>query len=343
MTKAIIRIQKMKEHDVHKHSAHVMRTQETLNADKNRTNYNRILHGSDNPHVQVDKYINDKKMKKRNNETVVAVEILMSLSPEFFKTPGGVLKKQNTKDFASQALNFLKKKFGDKLVFAVLHLDESTPHIHATIIPDVDNKFNCKKMFDRVALQKLQTEYAECFDKSLNIERGARKSKAKHTPIKQYYGQVNSWANHVNKLKFEKPGFFERLGFGDYYDNMGKTFKVLQSNDYIARNQQKKAEEQLAKEKLYEEKILFEINELKKSIQNLKIEHTKEKTMSKLIKQERDYYLSLLKEIEKENPELINKVLQEKGAELANSAQEKIEESKNLTTEFLPDMSGFGL
>jgi hypothetical protein len=72
-----------------------------------------------------------------------------------------------------------------------LHLDESTPHIHAYLVPlDERNKLNCKSIFGgREKLSQFQDSYAAAM-KPLGLERGIKRSRATHTEIKKYYGAV---------------------------------------------------------------------------------------------------------------------------------------------------------
>lgn len=60
--------------------------------------------------------------------------LVLGASPEFFRDPG------NTEAFRDASLAWLKAEFGDDLVHAELHLDETTPHIHAVIAPTYERK-----------------------------------------------------------------------------------------------------------------------------------------------------------------------------------------------------------
>ena len=70
-----------------------------------------------------------RKMADPGKDLVMA-ECLLSASPEFFQAKGA------TEKWTKQSVAWLKKEFGEKLLSAVLHMDEQTPHIHAVIRVD---------------------------------------------------------------------------------------------------------------------------------------------------------------------------------------------------------------
>lgn len=74
-----------------------------------------------------------RKMKDPSHDLVMA-ECLLSASPEFFQTKGA------TEKWTRKSVAWLKSEFGDKLLSAVLHMDEQTPHIHAVIRVDEEKQ-----------------------------------------------------------------------------------------------------------------------------------------------------------------------------------------------------------
>jgi hypothetical protein len=136
--------------------------------------------------------IGDQKIRK---DGVLCVEILLTASPEYFR-PGdrgkaGLWDSQQLKDWKRANQDWLSAKFGDRLVRAELHLDESTPHIHAYLVPlDEKGKLNCKSIFGgREKLSLFQDSYAAAM-RPLGLERGIRGSRATHTEVKEYYAAV---------------------------------------------------------------------------------------------------------------------------------------------------------
>ena len=149
---------------------------------------------------------------KVQKNAVQVVELLLGASPEVFKDPDFRLD-----DWAQAQIDWLHKEFGKSNVLeAVLHLDETTPHIHALVFPQVmrvDNRggdrrsearHDAKGAPERAAkpalaaahwlngskrLSELQTNYAQAM-KPFGLERGQERSRAKHQTIKQFYGSI---------------------------------------------------------------------------------------------------------------------------------------------------------
>jgi hypothetical protein len=112
-------------------------------------------------------------------------------------------------------LTWLKNTFGtENIVSAVLHLDEKTPHIHATVVPIVtgerrkaqkepsETKKKYKKkpanaarlcaddVMVRNKLKEYQDTYAEVMQK-YGLQRGVEGSEARHITTQQYYRDLH--------------------------------------------------------------------------------------------------------------------------------------------------------
>lgn len=88
---------------------------------------------------------------------------------------------------------WLAEKAGgaENIVTFCLHLDETTPHIHATICPMYNGRLNSKKFIDGPqGLRILQTEYAEKVSRKWGLERGIKGSKAKHQTMAEFYRRL---------------------------------------------------------------------------------------------------------------------------------------------------------
>lgn len=176
---------------------HMMRTFNTPNANENKTLNNRILIGSKNIVDDTEQYIEGIKLRKNG---VIARDLLLTASPAFFKGKSyGFINR-----WVNCNVEFLKKHFGDNLIFAVLHLDETTPHIHALVVPKFENtrgkekyKLSNSLYFDgREKLSEWQDLYSEHIKSSFTeLNRGIKGSKARHVKIKQYYSLVNADLN----------------------------------------------------------------------------------------------------------------------------------------------------
>lgn len=173
---------------------HMERLIEVPNADKLKQN--KILIGSCNIVGDVKRYIEGIKTRKN---AVIARDLLLTASPAFFKN----ISDYDFKRWIDLNVKWLKDNFGDNCVYATLHMDETTPHISALIVPKFYNKkkniycLQNYKYFDGIEkMRGWQDEYSKSMKsvfKSLN--RGIKFSKAKHIEIRHYYTMINEKLN----------------------------------------------------------------------------------------------------------------------------------------------------
>lgn len=205
-------------------SAHLDRTRPTPNADPAKTKFNRALigaHGDD-----LNEAINGLMLKagidpsKLRKDATIANDLMLTLSPEFFRPDdperAGHYDPRRVKAFEAEAVAWLKETFGEHLVRAELHLDESTPHIHAVMVPimpklDKDgqragNRLSSKDFFNPQSLTKLQDSY-EARMVRLGVDRRTKNSQARHTTVKEFYATLEGL--HASKdaqpIKVGKP------------------------------------------------------------------------------------------------------------------------------------------
>ena len=126
--------------------------------------------------------------KSIRKDAVLCVEVLFTSDKEFFDK----LTPEEERKYFEKSVEFLKEQFGEKnVVFATVHKDETTPHLHAGFIPMTDDgRLNYKSFVNgREGLIKLQNEY---FKKMVEIfpelERGknAEETRAKHIANQEY-------------------------------------------------------------------------------------------------------------------------------------------------------------
>lgn len=137
-----------------------------------------------------------RKPLERRDDAVLAVEVLLSASPEFFRPEhperAGTYDTERMEAWRDAAMEWLRGRYGDNLVSAVLHLDESTPHIQAVIVPiTADNRLSAKVVVGGPDdLRQWQESIGQAMA-PLGIQRGVEGSIAVHRSIGEYYGLVN--------------------------------------------------------------------------------------------------------------------------------------------------------
>lgn len=171
---------------------HTERMQDTPNADPMIEN--KILIGDVNLAEKVQEYISDARYTKSN--TTIAREMLLTASHDYFKGMPQVELDQ----WVNHNIKWLKDKYGDNVLYATLHLDERTPHIHVLLCPKIYSEarkcyvMSSYKLFgDKYKLRKLQDDYAKSISERFPVlQRGIRNSKARHIEIRHFYGVINN-------------------------------------------------------------------------------------------------------------------------------------------------------
>ena len=148
--------------------------------------------------------------RKVGKNQVHVIRVLMSASPEAMQS---IQEEGRLDDWCQASVGWLQDTFGkENVVSAVLHMDESTPHIHASLVPittaerrkkkkeeDVKRHYKKKSATVRLSaddimardkLKQYQTSYARAMA-SFGLERGIDGSEARHVGTKEYYTQLN--------------------------------------------------------------------------------------------------------------------------------------------------------
>ncbi|MGJ7501619.1 plasmid recombination protein [Variovorax sp. ZT5P49] len=148
----------------------------------------------------------EKNKIERKSDSVHAVDLILSTSPEFWGDwrVKGVITHEGQKkidDWCKVQLDFIQKHFGpEALKFAVLHLDESNPHIHLILSPEqtkilrYKNQYGSQekrvtslnaKRWNPVFWRKFLTSYAAA-NNMFGLKRGTEFSMLEKITIKDY-------------------------------------------------------------------------------------------------------------------------------------------------------------
>lgn len=187
---AILRTQKLKHlASVNRSLKHSFREQDTPNADRSREHENTHFGAQSAGEAQA--AIKAKLPEKRRKDAVLAIEYLITASPEAMHDK---TREQQDAYFAD-SMEWLKERHGaENVVYAGIHRDETTPHLYAYVVPlDKDTgRLNAKKWLGgSKALTQMQTDFANRVGAEHGLERGIERSKAKHTTIKEHYAAIN--------------------------------------------------------------------------------------------------------------------------------------------------------
>jgi len=199
MPYAIALLSKLKLHQLGGSASHTSRSRETPNADPKKENVRLI--GSDSPDLKLEDLVKAKiaeqpQKRKIRPDAVYCVEFLLTASPEYFRpqcpTQAGYSEPDKLDRWVDASRQWLIEKYADRIVRAELHLDESTPHIHAYFVPlDQLGQLRCHQIFDgREKIRQFQDSYFHAM-RPIGLERGIKGSRAQHFDIKNFYTIVN--------------------------------------------------------------------------------------------------------------------------------------------------------
>ena len=98
------------------------------------------------------------------------------------------LAKVEQYNFFSDCYKFFADKYGEEnIIAAVVHNDETTPHMHLNLMPVTkDGRLCSKQLFDKPQLQQLQTDFYVAVGKRWGLQRGKEGSQKKHLSTAEY-------------------------------------------------------------------------------------------------------------------------------------------------------------
>lgn len=140
------------------------------------------------PHSSYIAFINQRlkdlaPKRKVKDDAVLLSSFSIGASPEFFTGKN----RDDIDAFFFECTEFFAERYGRKnIISAVVHLDETTPHMHLNLIPILEGRPCAKKLFDRNALTILQTDLHKEVGKHWSLERGKEGSPAKHLDTVAY-------------------------------------------------------------------------------------------------------------------------------------------------------------
>ena len=130
--------------------------------------FNVTLKESSNWLQDIDNEIRAAGAKSRSN-SVLALDTIYTASPEFFQ---GKANTENDK-FFQDCLKFHESRFGH-IISAVVHYDETTPHLHVISVPlTKDNRLSARDVIgNKSKMSKTQDAFFEQVGRGYGLERG---------------------------------------------------------------------------------------------------------------------------------------------------------------------------
>ena len=262
------------------------------NANADRTHLNRELvrfpEGVSNRTEAIQHRIDTAGLRRKvgKNQTKAIRVILTGTHEQMMK----IANDGRLNSWIDANLKWLRDTFGNEnLVSCVLHMDEKTPHLHATVVPIVtgervrrkregEKKYETKSgprlsaddVMRRTKLHEYQNSYAKTM-KSFGLQRGIVGSTAKHQVNSDYYRQqVIQYEEDIAKLQADvekaqegRNTILAWFGKGD----LSKAKKELADKDGQIAELNKRIKELLAEKERLQERHKSEIEKLRNGYQ----------------------------------------------------------------------------
>ncbi|WP_273759009.1 MobV family relaxase [Bartonella sp. AU55XJBT] len=219
---------------------HCYRERETPNADSERTpnNEQHVSHFSSEAMGKMRELLPEKRRK----DAVLTVEYVMTASPEWWTTAS----PEQQKEFFKRSKQWLADKYGqDRIIAAVVHNDEISPHLSAFVVPlTQDGRLSAKEFIgNRTKMTNDQTTFAEAV-RDLGLERGLQGSKAQHQAVKRHYAVIEKGIKshiaigpeNIEPKQLKPESFLEKVGI----------IKTFETTDQIANRLTEEVNEQFA-------------------------------------------------------------------------------------------------
>jgi ribosomal protein S15P/S13E len=126
---------------------------------------------------------------KVRKDAVVAVELVLSASPEWFD---GLAKDRTAlhghpkfREWVNATMKWARGEFGQNIVDVSLHMDESSPHMHLLAVPlTTDGRLCAKEVTSRAQMIRRQDSYASAME-GFGLSRGdpAKETKRRHIKL----------------------------------------------------------------------------------------------------------------------------------------------------------------
>lgn len=262
----VLHIKKPKGNDA-RTTAHIERTVQPANADPARMHLNKEFiyfpDGVETRTQAIQHRIEHAGITRKITENQVrALQVMLSGTPEDMQR---IQSEGRLDGWCRDNIEWLRDTFGkDNVVSAVLHMDEKTPHIHATVVPVVQGERrkakreeqNGKKKYrkkpkdtirlcaddvmTRDNLERFQDTYAEKIEK-YGLQRGIRGSEARHIDTPKHYRDLyvknEELKEKIEYLEEERQEVYEKVR--DMYDRKDEAReKFLNMHEYTQQKEQ---------------------------------------------------------------------------------------------------------
>lgn len=189
----IIRMQKFHKDailGIQKHNQREGENSKNKDIDSTRTmlNYDFVNEDKIKYHEEIKKMTATRVKRKIRNDAVLVAEFFVSASPEYMHA----MSQDEQRKYFEASLDHIAGKYGQQnILYAVVHNDEATPHMHVGFVPITDDRRLAAKEFfhGKTKIRRIQDDFHNYMNKrGYDIERG-EPSELQHKSVHEFKKQ----------------------------------------------------------------------------------------------------------------------------------------------------------
>ena len=218
----IVRGQKLKIGDIKGMEIHILRAKKSrsnpdIDADKTPNNYAIIEIGEGELNDRVARRIEELpgqrtkkgKIRKIQANAVRMYDFIVTGTHEDIVT----MSEDEQKKYFDDVVNFFKRKFGEKnVMYAVVHNDERTPHLHLGLVPEFKGKLAAYQLFTPQSMRNLQNEFWEQVSRHYGLERGELVDEDEDKPKRKHKTAVELKSETLAEVSQKKEELLKVIG-----------------------------------------------------------------------------------------------------------------------------------
>ncbi|MGG3122848.1 MobV family relaxase, partial [Priestia megaterium] len=173
-----------------KHNQREGENSKNKDIDSNRTmlNYDFVNEDKIRYHEEIKKMTATRVKRKIRNDAVLVAEFFVSASPEYMHA----MSSDEQRKYFEASLDHIAGKYGQQnILYAVVHNDESTPHMHVGFVPITDDRRLAAKEYfhGKTKIRRIQDDFHNYMNKrGYDIERG-EPSELQHKSVHEFKKQ----------------------------------------------------------------------------------------------------------------------------------------------------------
>lgn len=189
----IIRMQKFHKDailGIQKHNQREGENSKNKDIDSTRTmlNYDLVNEDKIKYHEEIKKMTATRVKRKIRNDAVLVAEFFVSASPEYMHA----MSLDEQRKYFEASLDHIAGKYGQQnILYAVVHNDEATPHMHVGFVPITDDRRLAAKEYfhGKTKIRRIQDDFHNYMNKrGYDIERG-EPSELQHKSVHEFKKQ----------------------------------------------------------------------------------------------------------------------------------------------------------